>query len=262
MIHGIFAPLLLLVLAGQAYVQNARTAKITLIETGELLTTNFLDEEEIAKTEQEIKKTKNGEKWLGLYIKDGSSSLIESKVSAKPLVDPENKKEVIGISIEVDQPANPIFLVKGATMLNPGPAPTIYQSGGATAHNLLDTENLAAGKPQLLKLGDHEYLLKAITTKASSDEKPCSKCLTMQLSFSSGEQTQIIYSEENFDPAIDAATWMLSWAGDVDRDGKPDLYLCFSSAAFGDRTELFLSSQAKPDQLLKSVATFLTVHGG
>jgi len=245
MVHGICALLLLLISAGQAFVQTAKTAKISLIEVGDIY--------------DEGVSVKNGERWLGLYVTEGGSSLIESKVTVKPLLDPEDKKTVIGKIVAVDNPAKPVFLVKGATVLKPGPAPTIYQGGDAAEHELVNTENLASRKPRQLKLGDsQEYQLKVLATKARPGEFPCPKCVDLKLALVFGKQTQTLYSAEAVDPENSPQTWRLLWAGDADGDGKMDLYASFSSDAVGAHTELFLSSQAKPGQLVKSVATFVS----
>jgi hypothetical protein len=248
--------LLLLILVGQASVQTTKIIQITMVETGELLNSNFQDEKKITAVEEEIAKTKGGEKWLGLYVKGGGSSLIESNVKVKPLLDPKDGK-VIGKVIGVDQPGKPVFLVKGAAMLKPGPAPTIYLGGKEKEHELIDTDNLTSTKPRQLKLGNQEYQLKALALKV----RACPKCLILKLALVSGQQTQTICSEEGFDSRLDSATWRLLWAGDADGDGKLDLYVGFSSAGLGNSTELFLSSQAKPGEFVKSVATFETGYG-
>jgi hypothetical protein len=245
MIHGICALLLLLVLVGQVFVQTAKTAKITLIETGELFDTEL--------------KIKDGERWLGLYVTDGGSSLIESKITTKPIFDPEDKKQMIGKNIGVDNPVKPVFLVKGATMLKPGPAPTIYQGGEAKEHELVNTENLASRKSRQLKLGDQDYQLKVLMRKARTIETLSPDCVELKLALVFGKQTQILSIAEDVDPVNSPRTWKLLWAGDVDGDGKLDLYVDLSTDGIGEEKKLFLSSQAKPGQLVKEVAN--TVGG-
>jgi uncharacterized protein YneR len=243
MINGICALLLLSALAGQALVQTARPAKITLVETGD-----FFYNEEVT--------VKNDERVLGLYVTEGGSSLIESKIRLKPAADPTapaGEKQMTGVSISVDQPGKPVFLLKGAAMLKPGPASTIYRGGEAKEHELVNTENLASRKPRQLKLGDQEYQLKVLVRKARSVETLSPDCVELKLALVFGKQTQVLSTEQDVDPVNSPRTWKLLWAGDVDGDGKLDLYVNLSSDGVGDEMKLFLSSQAKPGQVVKEV---------
>jgi hypothetical protein len=185
-------------------------------------------------------------------VTEGGSSFVESRVAVKPLLDEENKTQVIGKIVGVDNPVKPVFLVKGAAMLRPGPATTIYRDS-ESEEALVNSDNFASGKPRQLKLGDQEYQLKVLAPKARPSENPCD-CIDLKLRLVFGKQTQTLYSMENlvadggYWPPI---VWSLLWAGDADGDGKVDLY-----PSDGSHTELFLSSQAKPGQLVKSVAKF------
>jgi hypothetical protein len=225
--------------------QPTKTAKISLIEAGDIY--------------DEGVSVKNGERWLGLYVTEGGSSLAESMVTVKPLLDPEDKTQVIGKIVGVDNPVKPVFLVKGAATLGPGPASTIYRGGEEAEHELVNTENLASRKPRQLKLGDQQYQLKVLTPKARPGETSCPECVDLKLALVFGEQTQTLYSMEDL-PSMESLEmeirWYLLWAGDADGDGKVDLYVSFSYEGGPTHTELFLSAQAEPGQLVKGVATF------
>jgi hypothetical protein len=144
--------------------------------------------------------------------------------------------------------------VKGATRLTPAPATTIYKGDGESARDVVvDTEKLAQRKPRQLKLGDQEYQLKVLSSKSRSGE--CPDCLDLKLTLVLGQQTQTIY-KDGFSTEEGSLTWRLLWAGDIDGDGKLDLYMDFTTDGVGGHRELFLSSQAKPGELAKSVATF------
>jgi hypothetical protein len=240
MVRGICALLVLVGLTGQAFVQTAKPPQILLLETGEALFTEDV-------------KAKDGGEWLGLYVTKGGSSLIESKVRVKPYVDPTDRVEVPEQrNVSVDRPGKPVFLVKGATMLKPGPATTIYQGGEAEKHVLVDSQNLASRKPRQLKFGDQEYQLKVLARKAGAAENPNAELVKLQLALVSGKQTQIIHAPDSL---YDMTVWRLLWAGDVEGDGKLDLYVQSEHGAFIESL-LFLSSQAKPGQLVKEVAKF------
>jgi uncharacterized protein YneR len=245
MIHGVCALLLLSVLAGQAFVQIARPAKITLVETGD-----FFYNEEVT--------VKNGERVLGLYVTEGGSSLIESRIRLKPAADPTapaGEKQMTGVSINVDQPGKPVFLVKGAAVLKPGPTSTIYLGGEAKEHELVNTENLASSKPRKLKLGAKEYQLKVLVRKARTVETLSPDCVELKMALVFDKKTQVLSTEQDVDPVNSPRTWKLLWAGDVDGDGNLDLYVNLSSDGVGDEMKLFLSSQAKPGQLVREIVS-------
>ena len=71
----------------------------------------------------------------------------------------------------------------------------------------------------------------------------------------SGESGQVLYSLQDCgnDPS-----WRLLWAGDLDRDGKLDLYVSVTQHYNVSERKLFLSSQADEGQLVKEVADFVT----
>jgi hypothetical protein len=245
LIQAIGVLLFLSVLAGQVSVQSAKPGKILLVETGE----GFHGDEA---------PVKDGERWLGLYVTGGGSSLIRSKVKVERVVDPivdvdENK--MTGKSVSVDHPLKPVFLVKGAVMMKPGPATTVYRGERSEEHELINGYDLASRKTLRLRLGDREYQLKVLGRKSQSAENPNSELLNLKLALVFGSQTQILYS-----PGVvgEATPWSLLWAGDVDGDDKLDLYVGVSWHYNVSETRLFLSSQAKPGQLVKEVAKFVT----
>ncbi|MGH9769709.1 MAG: hypothetical protein ACREAB_19980 [Blastocatellia bacterium] len=244
-VQAICVLLLLSVLAGQVFVQTAKTGKVLLVETGD----GFHGDEA---------KAENGEKWLGLYVTKRGSSLLTSRVIVRRVVDPivdEEGGPMTRKNVSVDQPVEPIFLVKGATMLKPGPVTTIYRGGRAETHRLINGYDLASRKTFRLRLGDQEYQLKVLGRKVRYNENPNAEFVNLKLALVLGRQTQILYT-----PGIVSETtpWKLLWAGDADGDGKLDLYVGVSWHYNVSETKLFLSSGAKPGQLVKEVAKFVT----
>ncbi len=77
----------------------------------------------------------------------------------------------------------------------------------------------------------------------------------MKLVLVNGESRQVLYSLQEWgsDP-----TWTLVWAGDLDRDGKLDLYVSVTQHYDVTERKLFLSSPAGEGQLVKEVAEFVT----
>src|SRR6185295_6907004 len=84
-------------------------------------------------------KARSGEKWLGLYVAQNVSRLIESKLTIRRVVDvvvDEEPGQMTGKAVAADQAGKPIFLVKDATMLQPGEATTVYRGGWGERHSL------------------------------------------------------------------------------------------------------------------------------
>jgi hypothetical protein len=246
LIQAICVLLLLSVLPGRVFVQSARTGKILLVETGD----GFHGDEV---------KAKDGERWLGLYVTGSGSSLITSKVTVERVVDPivdEDESQMTGKSVSVDHPVEPVFLVKGAAMLKPGPVTTVYRGSREEEHWLINGNDLDSRKTLRMMLGAREYQLKVLGRKGRSIENQDVEFLNLKLALVFGRQTQILYSPEATSETI---PWSLLWAGDADGDGKLDLYVEVSWHYNVSETRLFLSSQAKPGQLIKEVARFTTI---
>ncbi len=238
-VRAICALLLLPIFAGQALVQNARTAKALLVETGE----GFHGDEV---------KARDGEKWLGLYVTRRGSFLAESTVTVRSVFDPivdEDERKPTGKSVSVSRREEPVFLVKNAQMLKQGRVTTVYRGGHDEAHSL-------GGKTRVtLKLGGQIYQLKVVSPKRLPPEAIGALPADAKLTLTSGSSTQTLYSLNNNsnDPS-----WYLLWAGDADGDGRLDLYLSLSYHYNLDQRRLFLSSQAKAGNLVSQVAEFAT----
>lgn len=232
----ISALLLLLILAVQAFVQTAKPAKILLIETGK----GFHGDEVTAK---------NGERWLGLYVTNRGSHLFTSTVKIQRVLDEivDGEGQKTGKDVSIDHPRDPVFLVKGATMLKPGPATTTYLGGDEETHSFVKKPNFK------LKLAGQEYQLKIVSSylRTSPDALPNAPRLVL----SNGSLSQTLYSLKGNAEDI---TWYLLWAGDVDGDGKLDLYVNLSWHYNVSARKLFLSSQASEGQLVRKIAEFVT----
>jgi hypothetical protein len=236
LIQAISVLLLPSVLAGQVFVQSARADKISLVETGE----GFHGDEV---------KARNGEKWLGLYVTRRGAFLAESTLTVRRVIDPvidEDERKPTGKSVNVDRSEKPVFLVKNAVMLKQGQATTVYHGGLEKAHSF------GSKSPVTLKLGGQTYQLKVVSPKRLLPEAEGLLPADAKLTLTSGSSTQTLYS---LNDKSESAGWYLLWAGDLDGDGKLDLYLSLDGYNFEERW-LFLSSQAGPGQLVKGVAKF------
>ncbi len=226
---GLLLTLVLLPISKVAAVKSA--PKVQLLETGQ-----FHGDEVKART---------GERWLGLFPVANGFALLPSTISVDavfdPIVDAETK-ETSGKKVTVSRNTDPIFLLKGAAMLRPGPVVTIFQ----------EQKTLGNGATIDLRLNGNRYQLKVV----SHDPKPSNFLLqNTKLVLTMGKTSQTLISlKEHTD-----AGWFLFWAGDIDRDGKLDLYLDLAPHYNVSRRTLFLSSQAGKGKLVKELVRFVTV---
>lgn len=95
----------------------------------------------------------------------------------------------------------------------------------------------------------------------SGDDSECSTeglPHNARLILKSGEKTQTVYSLGWY--CGEDASWSLIWAGDLDRDGRLDLYMNVSQG-YGSEKRLLISSQASKGQLVKEIAQLVTMDG-
>jgi hypothetical protein len=86
----------------------------------------------------------------------------------------------------------------------------------------------------------------------SSDPQLCDAVVWLEL----GGRAQRLYWPEEATFSCDEPHFDVAWAGDLDRDGRLDLVVSFSSKYSHHPRRLLLSSAAGPDQLVGSVALF------
>lgn len=212
-------------------VAQKRSAQINLITTGE-----FHGEEITAKS---------GERWLGLFQTSGGFALLPATLKVEMVHDvviDENPHVKTGKKVSVNRAREPVFLLKGAGFLR----------GGAVSAVFSGVRNLGNGEIVDLSLNGKSYQLKVVSDNPTPDRNllPNSKLI-----FSTGAKSQVVFSVK----VPNDGGWSLLWAGDLDGDGRLDLYMDLHNNYNSSQSRLFLSSQAARGNLVKEVAEFTWV---
>jgi hypothetical protein len=192
-------------------------------------------------------QVKEGELWLGLYKQGNEYRLMPSILSIKTKYDPivDSVGESTGAKVSVPGMGEPLFLVSG---------------GGFERSQLIEAveigkTEITSGFDEGFTFGKADYRLHVVTNPGDQTAKKDSFVKNnSQLVFSNGEIEQTLYQVTN----CSFCRWQVKWIGDLDSDGKPDLYLMLTDHYNVSNQKLFLSSRAEIDGLLKEVAEFTT----
>lgn len=216
---------------------------INLIETGE----GFHGDEVPAKS---------GEKWLGLFQENDKSVLKSTKLKIDrvydAILDGETKNKT-GKSVFVTENSEPIFLIKNSK-LPIGQVKTLFR-GNRWQDEDSDTssgEFLTKMKKDFVKdfeMSGNSYSLKVIEA-VNRDGK---KILALVLECNGKKQVLHSINEEYED-----SLGTLNWVGDIDRDGKLDLFISPNVHYNVYTSVLFLSSKANENNLVGKIAKFWT----
>lgn len=201
--------------------------KIKLLETGEGFHGNEIN-------------ANSGEVWLGLFKINDEYFLRNTKIKIRrvedAVVDEANQKT--GKSVSVVDNHKPLFLMKNADMLPQSKILTLFCN--PSEENLTHLEN---GFVKKYEINGSKYTLRVEGKENSS-----------RLILESENTKQILYSLDK----MGDTTWNLIWIGDLDGDGKLDLYANLPSFYNFSEHKLFLSTQAENGKLVKQIANFWT----
>ena len=206
---------------------------------------------EISGVDDDEDPARDGEQWLGLYVNGSLSQLISSTLSVEMVEDAINDTGIpgqkTGKSVAVDRQEEPVFLLRNARLLKPGTVATIFHDRSESP------EQLREHQPLLLRLGNTEYELMVKNTdhQMAFDQLSEPPCLILR----QGAIEQVVFKLAR---GYEYLGWHLIWAGDLDGDGKLDFYADLYPQENVSNHVLFLSSLAKPHQLVKAVAEFVT----
>ncbi len=197
-------------------------------------------------------KAKSGENWLGLFRKGEEFFLRSTKINIKKVTDEfvdEKPNQKTGKEVSIKSEDQPIFLLKNAGFLKQGNIKTLFYGD---LENSDDNVNINNKTNRTFHLNGVTYNLFVTSNKVGKGEYLDK---TSKLILSDGKIEQVIYSQK----MCDDCGWAIYWAGDLDNDGKLDLYLDLHNHYNVEQRRLFLSSQAESGKLVKEVANFRIV---
>jgi len=200
---------------------------------------------------------KSGETWLGLFEQNGKLSLNRTKVNVRLDPSQEGPGDEDYVRLSFNQRSLPLFIVKNSKALMPGPVTPLYHrlSMKETDEGNLPIKSLTIGYKEKFRLNGEEYTLRV--APGITRDGTTANVLILE----TDKRSQVItyntyYRDTNtkYDIIGD-----LLWIGDLDGDGKLDLYFSdfgYEKGGFG--SNLFLSSAAEDGKLVKQVASFGT----
>lgn len=223
-----------------------KNLKIKILETGE-----FHGDEVVA--------VRSGEKWLGLFEKDGGFFLEPAEISIEsvhdPVTDEENQKT--GKKVSVKNRVEPFFLIKNSN-LKKGKVETLFR-GNRWEEFPADSDTEASEfltfirkdfKKEFVQSGE-KYVLRVIEAQTETGEN------LLALVLEGLGRRQILHTVR--EEYADTDLGLLQWAGDLDGDAKPDFYLSPNVHYNVRNRVLYLSSAADaPNELVKKIAYFWT----
>lgn len=202
----------------------------------------------------------SGSVWLALYPADGEGGPHLGYVTVRvervfdAIVDPEGEATGKRVSVAGDGP-EPLLLLNGAHDLRPGPVTAADPSSG----------DFSGVDPMPLYLQGRSYEL---GFRFAGDELPPPapagwRDAVLVLRHGDVEQTlyelQIWTEPETGNLYFGNEGWPgVLWAGDLDRDGRLDLFLDLTEHYTATEPTLFLSSAAGAGELVGRVASHMT----
>ncbi len=180
--------------------------------------------------------------WLGLFPEGKGYVWREAAVEVRAVRDEkvDEGEQHSGREISVRGGGQPVFLVRGGDDL---------RVASVDAFRELEQRALLNGDQIKLTIGSQQFLVRVVNPRRQGDADMAGSSLELV----SNGVTQVLYSAPEM---ANEPAWEILWAGDLDADGKLDLYV-----ELGDRYNvaervLFVSTKAAPGQLVGRFAVF------
>jgi hypothetical protein len=203
----------------------------------------------------EVWKGAENKNWFGLHYQDCKYYLKKTSLQIVPTFDPvldakhskTGKKIISGREVIGDTP-NTLFFITGLERLQEGPVDSVSFSKNIIPIN----------KSVSYSFNNRDYKITAYgdSTKLPSNEYVYQNYGWKVKGIKKGKVIEQILAEDTF---FEDSIYMLLWAGDLDKDGIPDLLIDISNHYNTSKIALYLSSTAKKGKLYQKVAVFETV---
>lgn len=180
--------------------------------------------------------------WLGLTLAGGRSALVRVRVALVPEVGAIDVAGQTATKVVASLAPPPFFVLHGVRGLRPGAVRTVVRKEIA-----LDGAAGVAGT-----LGARPWRLHVEGRRIGKVEPFLADG---KLVLTEGARRQVLVDLAGKGEAH-PGTWAILWAGDLDRDGRPDFYLNASTHYASSERSLFLSGAAGPGELVRRVAGF------
>ena len=189
---------------------------------------------------------RSGQHWLGLFRAQQGYVLRDVEITVQKVrdfLDDGDDGPMTGKEVNVRGSVQPMFLVRRAANLRPGPVKTV-----------LDQDTMLSPQMTLrFSIGGNNYELVVESEKPRQEDIPWPSEAKIVLRTRGTEQVLQTIEAGSYDG------FSLRWAGDLDGDGKLDLYLTSGTDSGASSRTLFLSGAASRGRLVEAVAMFYTL---
>lgn len=176
---------------------------------------------------------KTGEKWIGLFRRDGNYFLKESKIVVQKV-----DADLFDTKVTVKVGGEPVFLLKGKTGLALGPISTVFDSKD---HEDFAIETCGNTTSSFRIIG---MFWRLCMNNAPSGIPGKGTSLILK-----GPASEIVL--RSLQNGCNDCSWKLIWAGDLDNDSNLDLLIDVSDHYNVRQPSLFLSTQ--PDRVFATL---------
>jgi hypothetical protein len=194
---------------------------------------------------------KNGESWMVLIDNGGELSVYPRKAKVKKLSSVSWPGEERDAKLSFDHSGKPFFAIKNLNTVKKGPVTTLFhlKRWAENEDGSPDFVEISDGFRREFTIGARTYILR--TSRGITMDHTKVAVLLLE----SEGTTQILKQIRHFGGDRDIFGSLL-WVGDMDGDGKLDLYFDEFNEKGYTATELHLSTQAEPGKLVGLAADF------